>query len=64
MTFVQDFPIPFINDLLIELEDNDLSLLSMLIFAYLALYLVWVLLKGTITFTTQAPFFLTLHRMK
>lgn len=51
------------NELLTGLEDRNAGFLSMFIFAYLFLYMIWSVQKGNIKFGIRLPFCCRFHPM-
>ena len=52
------------NELLIGLNNRNAGFLSTAIFAYLCLYILWCVQKGTVKFGIRVPFCCRLHPMK
>jgi len=51
------------NEMLTGLEDKNAGFLSMFIFAYLCLYMLWSVQKGNIKFGIRLPFCCKFHPM-
>jgi hypothetical protein len=56
--------IPFMNEMLIGLDNSNAGFLSTGIFAYLCLYMIWCVQKGTVKFGMRIPFCCQFHPMK
>ncbi|CAD8143814.1 unnamed protein product [Paramecium octaurelia] len=55
---------PFLNKILIGLEDGNAGFLCVGIFGFLCIYLLWCTQKGNIKFGLRIPFLFSLHIMK
>ncbi len=55
--------IPFLNEMLIGLEERNAGFLSTFIFAYFCLYILWSVQKGNIKFGIRIPFCCRFHPM-
>lgn len=56
--------IPFMNELLIGLSNRNAGFLATGIFAYLCLYMLWCVQKGTVKFGIRIPCCCRFHPMK
>ena len=56
--------IPFMNELLIGLDNKNAGFLATGIFTYLCLYILWCVQKGTVKFGIRIPFCCRFHPMK
>lgn len=55
---------PFLNTMLVGLENSGMGFLSTAIFTFLAIYLLWCTQKGTFKVGLRIPFVITIHPMK
>jgi len=56
--------IPFLNELLIKLDEGNAGFLATGIFTYLCLYMIWCVQKGTVKLGMRIPFCCQFHPMK
>lgn len=56
--------IPFLNEMLVGLENVKAGFLSTFLYAYFILYLVWAVVKGNIKFGIRIPMIVRFYPMK
>lgn len=56
--------LPFLNELLIKLDQSNASFLGTGIFFYLCIYIIWCVQKGTVRFGMRIPGCCRFHPMK
>lgn len=56
--------IPLMNELLIQLNNSSAGFLATGIYAYLCLYMLWCVQKGTVKFGMRIPWCCRFHPMK
>ena len=56
--------LPFLNELLIHLNTHNAGLFSTVIYAYLSVYLMWCVQKGSIKMGMRFPFCCRFYPMK
>lgn len=55
---------PFLNKMLIDLEEGGVSFISTGLFMLFSLYLLWAVSKGIFKFGVRIPFIFKFHPMK
>jgi len=56
--------IPFMNELLMGLDNGNAGFIATGVFAYLCLYILWCVQKGTVKFGIRIPCCCRFHPMK
>jgi hypothetical protein len=54
---------PFLNVILLKLEEQGINFLSVTVFGIFNFYMLWALIKGNFKIGVRIPFLLTIHPM-
>lgn len=56
--------IPFLNELLVYMENHNAGFVATFLYAYFILYLIWAIVKGNVKFGLRIPMIVRFYPMK